>query len=102
MGPLLWSQDGPRSLEETAEGSRAATPRTQPLPPQHGDGDTVPSLPGRSRPQRYREPVSPSTPSRLAMMSTHLESAEARGRGTGKSGALLWVRVGGWRGCRGS
>lgn len=28
MGPLLWSQDGPRSLEETAEGSRAATPKS--------------------------------------------------------------------------
>lgn len=44
----------------------------------------------------------PAPPRWLAMKSTHLERAEARSRGTGKSGALLWVRVCGWWGCRGS
>lgn len=31
-GGQLWSQDSPRSLKETAEGSRAGTPRVQSLP----------------------------------------------------------------------
>lgn len=70
MGPLLWSQDSPRSLKETAEGSRAGTPRAQLLPPQRGGGDTSPSLPRRSRPRRYSEPASPSTPS-LACHEIH-------------------------------
>lgn len=87
-------------LQVTEGDCRGQGPQEASHCPHSVEAETHPLTPKEKQARRYSEPASPSTPSWLAVRSTHLESAEARGRGTGKSGALLWVRICGRWGCR--
>lgn len=115
-GLLLWSPDIPRShglvvwcqrsLKETAEGSRAGTPRAQSFPRQHG-GDTSPPLSRRGRAGEVLPSLRLPAPARSACCEVHTLGKSRRKRaGTRNPGPCygstsVWVLVCGWWGAQG-